>query len=684
MSILRATQLGRSFGDFDLFGGITCSVPGDGRIGLVGPNGVGKTTLLTILAGLASPTTGSVHRARGARVGYLPQEAADAFADHGGTVYAEMLQVFEDLRVDEARLRDMEEAISGGEADDELLARYGNLQSRFEHAGGYDYPLRIRQVLTGLGFGPDAWETPVAHLSGGQKTRALLARLLLERPDLLILDEPTNHLDVEAVEWLEGTLGAWPGAILVVSHDRYFLDRVANTVWEMSATGIETYRGNYSAYVQQRQERWARRQAEHEAMMARFAKELDFIRRNIAGQRVQMAKGRLSRLSREVEAVHAGGLEALGAIQSQGWLQATDALDMERASMNVSEVGRRIGELRPPVPERPEIRLRLKSDVRGGDLVLRTRGAVIGYPGRLLFAADDITLERRARAALIGGNGTGKTTFLRTIMGELAPLAGDVAVGGGVRIGYFAQTQAALDADDTVLGAFSRHTGLLPAEARGRLAAFLFRGDDVDKRVAALSGGERGRLALAILAHHDANFLLLDEPTNHLDIPSQEVLEAVLADYPGTVLVVSHDRYLVDRLATQVWELRAGRLVVFPGRYAAMLEARRAEAAATGRADGPRDGGLRRVDGAATTAGGANGARPSKNELRRRAERAAEAEGRIAALEGEMAALEAALQRAGEAGDHAEMRTLTDAHARARAAIDAAYAEWEALSADAG
>lgn len=678
MTVLTATRLAVSFGDFDLFSGITLSVPPDGRIGLVGPNGVGKTTLLLILAGLGLPSSGSVARARGARVGYLPQEAADAFVGDAGTVYAEMLEAFEDLRADEVRLGEMEAEISRGGADPELIERYSRLQEQFEHQGGYDYTVRIRRTLTGLGFGPDRWDMPLAQLSGGQKTRALLARLLLDRPDLLILDEPTNHLDIEAVEWLEGMLAAWEGALVVVSHDRYFLDRAVNTIWEMAPAGIETYRGNYSAYVHQRAERWTRRMKEYEAMKARFEKELDFIRRNIAGQQTRMAQGKLSRLGREVEAVHAGGLDALSAIQSKGWLQATASLDMERPSDRVNDVGRRIGELRPPAGAPPAIHLRLRTDARGGDIVLRTDGLTVGYPGRALFTADDILLTRGRRAALIGGNGSGKTTFLRTIREEIAPLAGSIKMGGGQQIGYFAQAQDGLNPDDTVLEALLAQGRHLPGEARSYLAQFLFREDDVYKRVSSLSGGERGRLALAVLALDGANLLLLDEPTNHLDIPSQEILEAVLAGFEGTLLLVSHDRYLVDRLATEVWALEDGRLRVYPDGYQGYLEARR-------NADGRARTADTSAPGPATVETPADGRlRLSKNEQQRRAATAAQLEARIAELESEIVDLTRALQAASEAGAFTEIQRLSDAITATQAQVDASYAEWDGVMAEIG
>jgi ATP-binding cassette subfamily F protein 3 len=304
--MLTLNSLSFAFGDYDVFLGITASVPNDGKVGLVGPNGIGKTTLLRVIAGLAQPTTGSVALARGARIGYLRQEAVEAFAGHHNTVHDEMLRVFEGIQELEERMAHLE-ARMAEEPSDALMDEYSAAQEAFEAAGGYEYEQRIGQVLYGLGFGREDWNLQISVLSGGQKTRALLARLLLEKPDLLILDEPTNHLDVQAVEWLEGMLKTWDGALLIVSHDRYFLDNVINHIWEMSGSGFEVYRGNYSAYVRQRQERWERRETEFAAVKGRFLDELDYIKRNIARDATKnQAVGRLRRLIREVRVVEAG------------------------------------------------------------------------------------------------------------------------------------------------------------------------------------------------------------------------------------------------------------------------------------------------------------------------------------------------------------------------------------------
>jgi ATP-binding cassette, subfamily F, member 3 len=562
MSILAAKNLGLSFGAFDLFSGITVNVANDSKIGLIGPNGVGKTSLMMILAGLNQPTTGSVHIARGKRLGYLRQEATEAFAMHENTVYAEMLTVFGDLQDRQAHLHKLEADMATGCYTEELLATYGDLQAAFEHAGGYDYDLRIQQTLQGLGLGKQTWDMPLSHLSGGQKTRALLARLLLEKPALLMLDEPTNHLDAEAIEWLEHTLKEWDGAVLVASHDRYFLDNTVDTIWEMSRAGIELYAGNYSAYLLQRDARWEYAQRVFEEEKERLLKDVDFIQRNwVRASTHARALGLLRKVTRELAAVDAFGIMVLrsGKNWSELELRADKPLDVVEAIRKVNALD---------MPGRPpRIRPRLSPSKDSGKIILRADKVDIGYPGNKLFQARLVELRRGECAALIGPNGSGKTTFLKTMLGQVEPLAGEVRLGASLEIGYFAQAHDELNPDNSVLDELLSYREMDQGQARSYLAQYLFRGDDVFKPVSALSGGERGRLALAILALRGANFLLLDEPTNHLDLPAREILQQVLSEFAGTILLVSHDRYLIDQLATQIWDLRAGRLNIFQGTY---------------------------------------------------------------------------------------------------------------------
>lgn len=527
MPLLSAVNLSKSFGALDIFSELSFSIPHRSRIGLVGPNGVGKSTLLRILVGDDEASAGTVNRARNCAIGYLPQEAV-LQSDHN--LWDEVLTVFQPLLEMQKDVQELEARLAKEPDSEELLTQYGVLQAKFDHLGGYTLETRVRMTLTGLGFSRHDEKRPVAQLSGGQRTRAMLAKLLLAEPDLLLLDEPTNHLDIAAVEWLENYLKDWLGGVLIVSHDRYFLDQVVNTVWEMTPA-IEEYRGNYSAYLMQRQERYERRLAEYQAQQEFIEKEEEFIRRNIAGQNTRQAQGRRKRLER--------------------------LLDEAR--------------LTPPTQKRA-LHLNLKTADRSGDLVLRTRSLSVGYAdeGKALFHVPDLTLVRNECAAIIGPNGAGKTTFLKTLLEKIPPFAGEAVLGSNLQIGYFAQAHEELHAEwnliEEIQGVVPK---MLPAEVRDYLAKFLFTGDDVFKTVNLLSGGERGRLALACLALQGSNLLLLDEPTNHLDLPSQEILQSVMADFRGTILLVSHDRYLIDALATQIWEVdpRSNTLSSFKGTY---------------------------------------------------------------------------------------------------------------------
>lgn len=664
MAILTASNLAKSFGPDDVFSSVSLSIPHGARIAIVGPNGIGKTTLLRILVGLEEPTGGSVHRSRGLSIGYLPQEAV-LTAEH--SLWEESLTAFEDIRQMESELVSLETAMSDIELAQEALSRYGVLQETFEIQGGYTYETRIRQVLTGLGFTAKDHHRPLNQLSGGQRTRAILARLLLSKPDLLVLDEPTNHLDMTAVEWLESYLLTWEGAALLVSHDRYFLDRVVQHIWEMDIAGWETYRGNYSAYLHQRQERWQLRQQVYEAEKERLEKELDYVKRHIAGQRTAQAKGKLRRLSRQVEAIESLGVEAM---QGKRWLEISSQADISTNIMNVAEVEKRIHALRSPHKRPSNLSINLKSSKRSGNIILSAKEVTIGYPGNPLLSFDDLELRRLECAAVIGPNGAGKTTLLKTILGQHPPLNGEVNLGASLEIGYFAQAHEDLEPQHTLVEEIESVSGtMLLADIRHYLARFLFTGEDVFRKVSTLSGGERGRLALAKLSLTNANLLLLDEPTNHLDIPSQEILQEVLAQFPGTILLVSHDRYLIDALGTQIWDIIPERktMRVFKGTYSeyhAQLEAERLKT----EADQPKSSKLRK-------------SRRKKGQSRRKF-RLEEIENQIAQFEEQLAAL--TMQLENPPANNQLVEELGEDYVQIQNEINTLLAEWEQLHGEVG
>ncbi len=564
MIILQANAVGRRYGAEDIFTDIHLKLHAKERVGLVGSNGCGKTTLLQLLAGWQKPTTGNVSHVADLSIGYLQQEAVLTFAGQENTIYAEMCSVFANLTTMEAELRAMEAKMEAGESTEELFAEYGRIQDLHQHGGGYDYPHEIKRVLHGLGFDPAQWELPLAQLSGGQKTRILLGRLLLEQPDLLILDEPTNHLDETAVEWLEKTLRTWQGTLLIVSHDRYFLNRIVNHIWELTPQQLKSYKGNYSTYVQQRNLAWEQEEALFQSGKERLETELNFIRKNIAGGKSDIAKGKLKRLTREIVLMEEVGVVAM---QNKSWLEVGSRV----RTLSANEAAQRIAALASPVIRQPKLKIQLETEQQSAQIVLTSRRLQIGYADNLLFSSDNIRLERLDCAALIGPNGCGKSTFLRTLMGKIPQLKGKLRFGEDLLPAYFAQGHEQLHMENKVLDEVLAYKGMSVENGRNYLAQYLFRGDDVYKQISDLSGGERGRLALALLALDGANFLLLDEPSNHLDIPSQEVLQAVLEQYDGTIILVSHDRYLVDRLATQIWEIRDEQLHIFTGTYQEFL-----------------------------------------------------------------------------------------------------------------
>jgi ATP-binding cassette subfamily F protein 3 len=631
MSVAILTDLTKYFGAELIFSGVSFRVESRDRIGLVGPNGAGKTTLLHLLAGRLQADAGSVSLAERVSVGYLPQVAE--FTPHH-TLFEEMLTVFDAVRRWEEELHALATRLADPDllADDNAyqatLALYADLQERFEHAGGYTLEPRVRQVLDGLGFSREQQEAPAAHLSGGQQTRAALGKLLLQQPDLLLLDEPTNHLDLAALEWLEDYLLNWPGALIVVSHDRYFLDRVTTRTIEIAHQRAELYPGAYTRYVElraERMERWAR---EYEAQQEHIARTEEFIRRYKAGQRSKEARGRRKQLDR-----------------------------LERIE-------------RPPVAS--SIKFRIGAQVESGQIALTTDGLVVGYQdGRgagLRVRVSDMLVKRGERIGLIGPNGGGKTTLLRTLIGQIAPLAGRATLGHNIQVGYYAQTHEHMNPQRLILDEIRDASHLSEEGARTYLGRFLFFGDDVFKPIGALSGGERSRVALAKLTLQGANFLVLDEPTNHLDLPSRQALETILAQYDGTLLFVSHDRYFVDALSTTLWTLEDSLVTAHVGGYSA-YRAKKAQAEARA-AQQAKVGQSTRAPQRQEAAAQAGSPAPSLEDIERA----------IASLEQRLKEIEGALEEASAATDLDRITTLGAEYEEARATLDTLYVTWQDMA----
>jgi ATP-binding cassette subfamily F protein 3 len=627
MSILVAEDLSKSFGAQDVFAGVSLQVARGDRIALVGPNGHGKTTLLRILAGLEQADTGIVNCMKGLTLAYLPQIAE---LDTPRTLHEEVLTAFGPLLEMQDELARLEQQMCDPAQHEKALEMYGELQARFELAGGYEYPHRMEQTLLGVGFTAEEFSMPLTMLSGGQRTRALLAKLLLAQPDLLLMDEPTNHLDMASIEWLENHLAEWPGTFIVVAHDRFFLDKTANRVWELSFGRVETYRGNYSEYLDQRAERYERRMAEYEAQKEEIARTEDYIRRYMAGQRTRQAQGRLKRLERVVR--------------------------LEKPQ------------------EMRAMKLSIQTDLRSGDLVLVSDGMAIGYQDmetraeNALFSCPPFVLRRGEKVALLGPNGCGKTSLLRTVLGQIPSLSGGFQLGANVRPGYVTQGYTDLDTERTILEEILAVKNVPISQARDLLGRFLFSGDDVFKKVGDLSGGERARVELARLTLRGANFLLLDEPTSHLDTLSREVLEDVLLDFNGTVLVVSHDRYFISALATQVWVIDGGQMKVYPMGYGEYLDARDREQR--------RAREIKDVPAERHKAAPSEPLRPPRQVL----ERTRELEASVAALEARLRELEGEIARASEAHDAQAVWQLGEEYRQVEESLRRRLDEWMTIA----
>ena len=634
MILMTVQGVSKSFGMKSVLKDISLTLQQGARMGLIGVNGSGKSTLFRLIAGQMEPDEGSISLMRGTRVGMLTQEA-DIQSDL--TVREELSRVFEPVREMERRLRALEEEMAQKHADeaelDRLSREYARLTDRFEDAGGYEWPSRIQGVLAGLGFAKGREDQPASVLSGGEKTRLCLARLLLTQPDLLMLDEPTNHLDLSSIQWLEDTLKKYRGTVLIISHDRYFMNSVCDCMAEISMRRLVQYEGNYDQFTVKRQADIERQIREYKLQQAEIARQQAIIQRYRMYNReksIRAAESREKRLEK-----------------------------MER--------------LERPVDEQ-HVRFSFEARRRTGDDVLKVRGLAKGFEGRRLFENFDLHLRAGDRVAIIGPNGVGKSTLLNIIARKLKADAGEVEFGANVDLGYYEQHQTGLDPEKDVLNelwdAFPR---LDLDRVRSVLALFLFTGDDVYKKISMLSGGEKGRVSLCKLMLKRDNLLLLDEPTNHLDMDSREVLEGALEDFDGTILTVSHDRYFINRVADRIIEMRPDGVKEYLGNYDDYLEKKRREEA-----------GLEDAAASGMTKTQLDKQR-RKERLLREGKKALEkqleaAEARIAAAEKEIQDLEARMADPELYQRPDEARETARRHAELQAGMDALYEEWEALS----
>lgn len=525
MIILQANKIERSFAGEVLFDNINLQVDERDRIALVGRNGAGKSTLLKILVGEEEPTKGEINKKKDISLSYLAQ---DSRFESENTIYDEMLHVFDDLRRTETQLRQMELEMgekSGAELD-KLMSDYDRLSENFRQVGGFTYEADIRAILNGFKFDETMWQMKIAELSGGQNTRLALAKMLLEKPNLLVLDEPTNHLDIETIAWLENYLVNYSGALIIVSHDRYFLDKVATITLDLTKHSLDRYVGNYSRFVEQKEQKLATEAKNYEKQQKEIAALEDFVNRNLVrASTTKRAQSRRKQLEK---------------------MERLDKPESGKKSANMT----------------------FQSEKTSGNVVLTVENAAIGYDGEILSEPINLDLRKMNAVAIVGPNGIGKSTFIKSIVDQIPFIKGEKRFGANVEVGYYDQTQSKLTPSNSVLDELWNDFKLTPeVEIRNRLGAFLFSGDDVKKSVGMLSGGERARLLLAKLSMENNNFLILDEPTNHLDIDSKEVLENALIDFDGTLLFVSHDRYFINRVATHVLELSENGSTLYLGDY---------------------------------------------------------------------------------------------------------------------
>ena len=669
---MKAVGLAKSFGVKEIFHDVTFEVRRGERAGLVGANGAGKTTLMRCLLGEEEADAGSVQLDDGAAIGYVEQQAA--FGE--GTLYEEFRRAFADVIDLGEKKRALEKEIAAASSE-EKLALYGRVVDEFERLGGYSFESRIRRVAFGLGFTAEDFEKDVHHFSGGQRTRICLAKALLREPDFLFLDEPTNHLDIKMIEWLEGFLSEYAGGVIIISHDRFFLDRVATHILDLSGGTVTAYAGNYSYFQKVHAERQKSLLAAYEKQQEHIKRTEEYIRRYRAGIKAKQARGRESQLRRMERIV----------------------LPAEKASFSYFA-------FHPPA--------------ECADRVAELEDVTFAFGSRAVFSHLSLLVRKSDGIAIVGPNGAGKTTLLRVLLGELAAQTGRVKIGSRVKIGYFSQQHEGLNPENTLVGELNYDFGIAEDEARKYLGAFLFHGDEVFRRIGDLSGGEQARLAFLKLMLTGANFLVLDEPTNHLDIPAREAVEEALMAFPGTFVVVSHDRYFLDKVANTTAELADGSLREYEGNYSYYRMKKEIEEKEAAEAAGERAGGakkaakksaasaMRRAAGAASdvsptqadaAAGAARGADASKTaeesaaarkeqEQRRlaslsdakRTEMLARAEAEIAMAEAELKGLEFEMNRPEVQGDPEKSAEIAELYAAKEQEIEERYARWEALA----
>ena len=634
MIILQGNKIERSFSGDVLFDNINIQVDERDRIALVGRNGAGKSTLLKILVGEEAPTSGEINTKRDLNLSYLAQ---DSRFESSNTIYAEMLNVFAGLRADEKRLRDMEMKMAEltGSDLDKLMTDYDRLSEDFRQRGGFTYESDIRSILNGFKFDESMWEMPISDLSGGQNTRLALAKMLLEKPELLVLDEPTNHLDIETIAWLENYLVNYQGALIIVSHDRYFLDKVATVTLDLTKHSLDRYVGNYSKFMDLKAEKLATEAKNFEKQQKEIAKLEDFVNRNIVrASTTKRAQARRKQLEK-----------------------------MER--------------LDKPTESQKSANMTFHADKVSGNVVLTVKDAAIGYEDEILSEPISLDVKKMDAIAIVGPNGIGKTTFIKSVVGKLPFIKGTSTYGANVEVGYYDQTQSALTPSNTVLDELWNDFATTPeVEIRNRLGAFLFSGDDVKKSVSMLSGGEKARLLLAKLSMENNNFLILDEPTNHLDIDSKEVLENALIDFDGTLLFVSHDRYFINRVATKVMEISEDGATIYLGDYDYYLE-KKAELEELARLEAEENQVSEEVQVASAGASDYQAQKANQKEMRKLSRRIEQIENELETIEERLEEISAAMLETNDVAElsdlQKELDDLTDSQ-------EALMEEWSDLS----